>query len=135
MVYIIQGQNTKEIKIGCTNNLNVRLKANAYEKGEPITVLAILGGSFQLENRLRNQFRHIRIVKKRDWYYPYPDIMQHIQQVKTCHPLVGKEFLRIDDEIERTMNDLKTLFARTQNTQTKKILAYFIREDLTAISQ
>lgn len=122
MVYIIQGQHTKEIKIGCSNNLSIRLKANAYEKGEPIKVLAILDGSFSLENRLRKQFRHIKVPKRYD-------IIQYIQQVESRHPLVGKEFLRIEDEIEKTINEMNNLLAKTQDAQTRKLITYFINRD------
>ncbi len=66
------------IKIGCTQDLMMRLYDVSLKRGAQIGFLAFAEGSHDLENRIQRGFNHLRV--EGEWFDPAPELMDFIEQ-------------------------------------------------------
>ena len=75
-VYFIQGQDTKRIKIGISDDVQRRLKA--IQASEPLKLLGVIKeGGKALEAELHKRFAHIRIYN--EWFQSNTELLEYIR--------------------------------------------------------
>lgn len=87
MVYFIQGDISKIIKIGYSSNYKKRMKSLQSSSGENQILLKIIPGSRKLENEIHELFDHLRINridgrKEKEWFKDAPELLDFINNCK-----------------------------------------------------
>jgi hypothetical protein len=80
------------IKIGCSNNPTLRVKALSNEYDKPMTLLATMPGGLLEEEMMHNRFAHARVPRTAhaappEWFFPTKDLAAFIDWL-VAHPTV-----------------------------------------------
>ena len=80
MIYFIQSQSDKRIKIGKADDPTTRLRQlrTGSSSKEPYIILAVLPGGSKRESDLKNQFKEFR--SHGEWFEPAPEILDFIDK-------------------------------------------------------
>lgn len=95
MIYFVQGQHSKLIKIGYTDRpFDQRWKALQLASAELLVLIGTAAGSLREEQRLHARFGDDKV--HREWFKPSPDLMKFIHsqpknagRCRCGHPLRG----------------------------------------------
>jgi hypothetical protein len=91
-IYFIRAANgTGPIKIGCTNDLQVRFGQLMRQLKQPICILAFASGDFRDEAALHRKFANLR--EHGEWFRPGQELLDYI------HSTVDKRVLPATKEI------------------------------------
>ena len=79
IVYFIQGETSKFIKIGHAGNAKNRLKGFQTGSSEELALLRSIPGGKALETELHQRFAHLRIRKRNEWFRPGKELLDYIE--------------------------------------------------------
>lgn len=78
-VYFVQSVNGGPIKIGCALDPASRLETLQTSYPEPLKLLAVTDGGFELERKLHEKFSDHRVHG--EWFLPAPELVEYIQSL------------------------------------------------------
>lgn len=119
MIYFIQAEDSKAIKIGIADNPQRRLAALATGSAEPLTLLGVQHGVKADEIDLHRRFRSLRL--KGEWFQPGQDLLDYINQYAfpyTAEELFWAELVTLEPR-------LATLLARARAIKDDKTRPVF----------
>lgn len=93
IVYFMQpqGQADMPIKIGITADVKERAREIGSNWPWPMSVLACFNGNLSTEAALHERFKAMRVeARGREWFWPHPDLLEFIEQVKRAKAEVVK---------------------------------------------
>ncbi len=74
------------IKIGCSIQVEGRLRELGRQYGRPIKLLATMPGDYKTESAIHEQFANSRLPRigkgRLDWFYPTRDLVSFVKQLK-----------------------------------------------------
>jgi hypothetical protein len=79
-IYFIQGEATKNIKIGFSDDPKIRLKGHQTGSGEKLILLKTVKGCKADETEIHNKLRHFRIHG--EWFKPERELLDFIEACK-----------------------------------------------------
>lgn len=79
MIYFIQEiEPPFRIKIGYSANPDKRIATLAATLPQLIQILKVIPGDKEDEQWLHERWREFRVNRKREWYYPAPELLEYI---------------------------------------------------------
>jgi hypothetical protein len=78
-VYFIQGEKTKNIKIGFSTDPNDRLRQHQTGSGEELLMLACVEGNQELETEIQRRFDSFRVHG--EWFSPSDELIEFINSL------------------------------------------------------
>lgn len=82
MIYFMQPVGGGPVKIGTTENLDLRVRQLEQHYGKPLVILATMPGSYDEERAIHERFAHLRIRGTRrkplEQFRPADDLMEFI---------------------------------------------------------
>lgn len=88
MIYFIQAQYTKFIKIGSSKDAKERLKTLQRQNSEPISILKVIEGTHLFETYIQKYFKEFNI--HHEWFYPAGPILSLINSDKAINEMRDK---------------------------------------------
>lgn len=83
MIYFIQEiEPPYRIKIGYSANPKKRIATLAATLPQSINILIVIDGTKEDEYWLHERWKEFRVEGKREWYYPYPELLEEIDNKK-----------------------------------------------------
>jgi hypothetical protein len=79
-VYFIQGEITKNIKIGFSDDPKIRIKGHQTGSGEKLDLLKAVKGCKADETEIHNKFKHLKI--RGEWFRPEKELFEYIETCK-----------------------------------------------------
>jgi hypothetical protein len=80
IIYFIQGEKTKNIKIGFSTDLDNRIKQHQASSGEKLKVIGHIEGQQSSEAEIQSKFKELRIHG--EWFKPAGSLIEYINSLK-----------------------------------------------------
>jgi len=95
MVYFVQGEITRLIKIGCTDRNDIKQRFSAMQTGSPdkLIILKTIRGSYDLESALHRKFSHLRAFN--EWFRPEKELLDFLKLSED-----SKELTELREKVE-----------------------------------
>lgn len=104
MIYFIQSENTRHIKIGYTHK-NVWARLAGLQTGNPsaLTVLGVAVGDVAQELSLHNRFR--KAWHRGEWFHCVPELLEFIERHTFMPPPASDEDRPFNVKLTRELTD------------------------------
>ena len=81
MIYFIQGERTRLIKIGYTTNVKKRIKGLITQNSEKLIFLKAVSGDLKTEQLIHQKFKSFNCHN--EWFYPMFTLVNFIKLINT----------------------------------------------------
>jgi len=114
MIYFIQNERTKSIKIGVSNNPEKRIKGLQTSNEDKLNILCIMNGGYLEEKRLHKRFSEYRVSG--EWFSYNNEILEYLDKSENIFDgfvYHDEWYGKLDVFISFTFNDFGELFRTT----------------------
>lgn len=113
MVYFVQGEITKRIKIGYTKR-DEKIRLDEMQTGSPdrLRLIKVIGGAVDLEKAIHKKFAHIRVLN--EWFEPTKELIEFITYLDNGHELEIL-YAQIVTQLEKEVDKINWITVKNRN--------------------